>query len=112
METLYAKVDVSGNIENVIVADSSIISARPDANLYIQTFADASGDAAKRYNYAVIGGKFDSVNNAFIPPAPYPSWVLSTSFKWQAPTPYPTDGKQYAWDEDTLSWVELVAPSV
>lgn len=25
----------------------------------------------------------------------------------EAPVPYPQDGKQYTWDEDTQSWVEV-----
>jgi len=26
---------------------------------------------------------------------------------WSAPTPMPTDGKRYFWDEPTLAWVEV-----
>lgn len=41
--------------------------------------------------------------------APYPSWTQSLDTgKWSAPVSYPTDGLQYTWDEDTLSWVEKV----
>lgn len=35
-----------------------------------------------------------------------PSWVYSdTEGYFVAPTPYPEDGKNYKWDEATLSWV-------
>jgi len=61
-----------------------------------------------RKNYACIGGNYDPVLDAFIPPKPYPSWLLNTSTcQWQAPVPYPNDGNTYEWDEATLSWVEV-----
>lgn len=68
-----------------------------------------SADQSKAYrkNYAGIGFKLDRVRDAFIPPKDYPSWVLNEfSCLWEAPTPMPTDGKLYFWDEPSLSWVE------
>lgn len=59
-----------------------------------------------RKNYAGIGYTYDGNLDAFVAPQPFPSWVLDADAKWQAPVPYPTDGKMYAWDENTLSWVE------
>lgn len=41
------------------------------------------------------------------PQSPFPSWVLNDSYDWEAPVPYPTDGKDYYWDEPTLTWVEI-----
>lgn len=68
---------------------------------------------ALRKNYAGIGYKYDRDRDAFIPPKTWLSWVLNPdSCLWEAPVPYPIDGKPYRWDEPTLSWVELVAPSV
>jgi len=26
---------------------------------------------------------------------------------WDAPVPYPDDGKGYSWDEPTTSWIEM-----
>jgi hypothetical protein len=61
-----------------------------------------------RKNFAGIGYTYDAVLDAFIAPKPYPSWLLNTTTcQWQAPTPYPTDGKMYTWDEETQSWVEV-----
>ena len=41
---------------------------------------------------------------------PYASWVGHIeTMTWEAPIPYPTDGKFYRWDEPTISWVEVVA---
>lgn len=60
-----------------------------------------------RKNYAGIGYTYDAGLDAFIPQKPYPSWSLNqTTCIWEPPAPYPTDGKQYMWDEPTLSWVQ------
>jgi hypothetical protein len=59
-----------------------------------------------RKNFAGVGYKYDAARDAFIPPQPFPSWVLNESTcLWDAPTPYPTDGQRYQWDEPTTSWV-------
>ena len=64
-----------------------------------------------RKNYAGFGFTYDSVLDAFIPPKPYPSWLLNTTTcKWNAPVPKPQDGQIYYWDEATLSWIEVPAP--
>ncbi len=61
-----------------------------------------------RKNYAAIGYTYDAAIDAFVPPKPYPSWLLNTNTaQWEAPVPYPTDGKNYRWDEPTLSWIEV-----
>jgi len=74
------------------------------------------GGIPLRANYAGIGYTYDSsvtidgVVGVFYAPQPYPSWILNTStYYWEAPVPYPTDGKAYYWDEATLSWV-LIEP--
>ena len=65
-----------------------------------------------RKNYAVVGGVYDETRNAFIPPQPYPSWVLDEdTCLWDAPVPYPDDGLYYDWDGDTVSWVQIDAGS-
>ena len=61
-----------------------------------------------RKNLAGIGYIYDAVLDAFIAPKPYPSWLLNTeTCRWQPPTPYPSDGNMYSWDEATQSWVEV-----
>ena len=62
-----------------------------------------------RKNYAGIGFTFDETRDAFIAPQPFASWVLNeTTCQWEAPVAYPTDGKGYIWDEDTVNWKEVV----
>ena len=60
-----------------------------------------------RKQYAGIGFTYDSVNDVFISPQPYPSWTLDENFDWQAPTPKPEGDGIYAWNESTLSWDEV-----
>jgi len=65
----------------------------------------SGGGAPFRTNYAGIGYSYDPTRDAFIPPKPYPSWVLNEdSCLWGPPVPMPDDGKVYDWDEDTTSW--------
>jgi len=67
-----------------------------------------TGGTPFRKNYAGIGYSYDPTRDAFIPPKPFNSWVLNeNTCVWDPPTPMPSDGKLYRWDEDTLAWVEL-----
>jgi len=67
-----------------------------------------SYNAKIRKNYAGIGFTYDQTRDAFIPPQPFPSWTLNEdTCLWGSPTPYPTDGQIYRWDEATTSWVAV-----
>lgn len=47
--------------------------------------------------------------DGFRPPQPFPSWVWSKKNEaWEAPTPMPTDGGQYEWNETTQTWDEIL----
>jgi hypothetical protein len=62
-----------------------------------------------RKNYAGQGYTYDPIRDAFIGPKPYPSWILNeTTCQWQPPTPAPTDGLMYNWNESTLAWEAMV----
>jgi hypothetical protein len=40
---------------------------------------------------------------------PFPSWIGNEeTMTWEAPTPYPDDGKRYVWDEPTTSWIGVI----
>jgi hypothetical protein len=61
-----------------------------------------------RKNFAGLGYKYDSTRDAFIPPKPFPSWLLNEqTCLWDAPVQMPTDGQRYQWDEPTTSWVAV-----
>lgn len=60
-----------------------------------------------RKNYAGIGHVYDTIRDAFIPPRPFPSWVLNTdTCRWEAPVPMP-DGlfSEWEWSEEKKEWV-------
>ena len=58
------------------------------------------GGTAFRGNYAGIGMIYDSSNDVFYEPEPYPSWTLDNSdWLWKAPLDYPHDGQFYVWNE-------------
>lgn len=104
--------------ENNIVTE--VIVGKDETDLshdWEQYYGQVRGQVCKRTsyhgnyrkNYAGIGYTFDASRDAFIAPKPYLSWVLSeNTCRWEAPTPIPLDGKQYDWDEGTLTWVEAV----
>ena len=110
----YAKVE-SGVVTQVIVADSKEWCEANLGGTWVQTSYNTHGGVNSRdggtalhKNYAGIGYTFDGTG--FAAPQPFASWSLdSETYLWQAPTPMPTDGKRYTWDEATTSWVEVEA---
>ena len=65
-----------------------------------------------RKNYAGIGFTYDEDRDAFIPKKDYNSWILNEdTCLWEAPSAKPDDGKDYRWNEETTSWVEVVPQS-
>ena len=61
-------------------------------------------------NYAGIGYSWDGTG--FAAPQPFASWTLDKeTYLWTAPTPMPTDGKAYSWNEDSKSWDEVALAS-
>ena len=74
------------------------------------TYGNAHSDSGTpfRGNYAGIGYTYDETNDVFIPPKPFDSWVLNEStWLWDSPVTYPSDGKMYIWNEETTSWDEV-----
>lgn len=60
-----------------------------------------------RKQYAGPGYRYDAAADVFIAPQPFGSWTLDTDHDWQPPTPMPTEGGPWLWDEVSLSWVEV-----
>lgn len=62
-----------------------------------------------RKNYAGMGYIYDEQRDAFIPPKPFPSWILDEmTCRWVPPLDYPSDGKDYFWNETELNWEVLI----
>jgi len=109
----YAYIDENDKVVMVIVGkdETELIDGLDTETYYAQgtpyTVKRTSYNHNIRKQFAAVGYSYDAVNDIFIAPQPYPSWLLDKNFDWQAPTPMP-DGK-YTWDENTLSWIELEA---
>lgn len=116
-------VDGKGIVEQVIRIDQETLNtgAWGNPNDWVQTSYNSfggvhygddgkpDGGEALRANYAGIGDIYDSVNDVFYVPQPYPSWLISApTWQWQAPISMPQDGKRYYWDEAALNWAESI----
>lgn len=66
----------------------------------------SGGGTPLRKNYAGIGYSYSDYLDAFIPPKPFPSWVLNEdTCLWEAPIPYPGEGTDiYTWNEENQTW--------
>ena len=122
----FAKIE-NGIVTNVIVIDEETLQLGHwgDPSSFKQTSYNSrggvhynpetnepSGKPHLRFNYAGLGYSYDAQRDAFIPPKPFDSWVLNESTcLWDAPTPMPTNGHLYTWDESTVSWKEVTPPS-
>ena len=105
----FAEINNDNTVIRVLVVDNSIEHRGADflandlglGGTWVQT----SYNNNIRKQYAGIGFTYDAINDVFITPQPYPSWLLDENFDWQAPTPKPNVGDWY-WDEATLTWIE------
>lgn len=110
----FAKV-TDGIVTQVIVAEPEFFESFVDASPgeWVQTSYNTrggvhiNGGTPLRKNYAGIGFAYDKERDAFIPPKPFPSWVLDeNTCLWNSPVPHPNDGKIYNWNESQGNWVE------
>jgi hypothetical protein len=109
----FAKV-VDGTVTQVIVAEPEFFNTFVDSSpgQWIQTSYNTYGNkhtlggTPLRGNYAGIGYTYDAEKDVFIAPTPFPSWILSSDYLWEAPVARPATGS-YSWDEATLSWVSI-----
>lgn len=100
----WAKLNQNRIVIDVIVADDEFINSGKAGNPFNLIETSKTGEFRK--NFAGIGFTYDFFRNAFIPPKPFNSWILDEdTCRWNAPIPYPTNGKEYYWDETILSWV-------
>ena len=106
----FAKIE-NGIVTQVIVAEQDVIDSGIFGNGWVQTSYNTKGGQHPegkplRKNYAGVGYTYDSQRDAFIPPQPFPSWVMSEeTCLWSSPVLYPLDDKNYSWDETSGSWV-------
>lgn len=112
----YAFLDENNIVTQVIVGreETEIFDGIDDwevyyGNLHGQKCVRTSYNGNIRKNYASIGFTYDEARDAFIPPQPYPSWILNEeTCQWEAPIVYPEDGIMYEWDEESGDWSPVV----
>jgi hypothetical protein len=116
----FAKVE-NNIVTEVLVAEQDFIDTLTNKDAWVQTSYNTRGGIhyapnsntpdngiALRANYAGVGYIYDSVNDVFYAPQPYPSWAISSpDWIWKAPVPYPADNELYDWDETTTNWVKV-----
>jgi hypothetical protein len=98
--------------QQALVKDNLVIAVLtfPEHNdqLMTETFAkfeyDLVVDLCTVQKSAYIGSSWDGTdfNVNYLA-----SWVFGDDLKWHAPVEAPEDGKDYIWDEITISWIEL-----
>lgn len=60
-----------------------------------------------RNKFASIDDVYLTDKDIFVAPQPYSSWVLGEDGNWNPPFTAPQDDKNYKWDEETQSWVDI-----
>jgi len=107
----FAKV-LNTKVVSVIVAEQEFIDNYIDSTpgQWIQCSYNTrggvhtDGGTPLRKNFPAIDWNYDATADAFYPPKPFESWVLNeTTYLWEAPIAYPSDGT-YQWNEETTSW--------
>lgn len=118
----FAEIDAHGTVLQVIsisnndAPDPAPSNSEPLGQAFIRdvlglsgTYVQTSWSGRMRKQYAGIGFRYDADADVFISPQPYPSWTLDADHDWQPPTPRPSEGGPWFWDEASLSWVEVTA---
>ena len=108
----WAEIDGENKVIRVVVGDNNDPNGDEGYQWLVDnlggTWIKTSYNGNIRKNYAGIGYTYDEQRDAFIAPKTFNSWILNEeTCCWEAPTPMPTDGKIYNWDEATTSWVEV-----
>lgn len=114
----FAEINADGFVQRVVVVanaellDANGVESEQKGVAFLQslygssTWVQTSYNGNRRKNYAGVGFSYDAARDAFVPPQPFPSWLLEeATCRWMAPVPMPTDGNQYTWDETQQAWV-------
>lgn len=116
----FAELDALDRVIRVIVVDNND-NLDPDGNeneVYGAKFCrelfgggqwvQCSYNGNIRIRFPGIGYTFDKTRDAFIPPKPYPSWILNEgTLVWNPPSNPPADhsiDNLYTWNERFQRW--------
>lgn len=105
----FAKIE-NGVVTQIVVVDNSEESRGEE---YLNSIGLEGRWVQTSYNanfgkkFAAIGDTYVESTGNFKPPQIYASWKWNANdWVWKAPKDYPTDGKDYVWNEELLDWVE------
>jgi hypothetical protein len=115
----FAEIDENNIVKQVIVVhDNELLEEGIESeskgiafcqSLYDGNWVQTSYNATFRKNFAGIGFFYDISRDAFIPTKRFPSWIIDEeSCIWKPPIPYPQDGFDYDWVEETVSWSKVL----
>jgi hypothetical protein len=106
----WAEIDSNNNVLRVLVGDNNDPAGDEGYQWLLDnlggTWIKTSYNGNIRYNFAGVGYTYDPIDDAFISPKPFGSWVLDKNKKWEAPVPRPDDNKIYGWNEELMEWYE------
>lgn len=105
----WAEVDENNIVLRVLVGDNNDPAGDEGYSWLLENlggvWVKTSYNGNIRKNFAAIGYTYDSQRDAFITKKPFDSWLLDEqTCTWVAPSPYPTDGLTYFWNEADLTW--------
>jgi hypothetical protein len=115
----FAQLDENNNVINILVVSTEdILDENGDESEakgieFLKNIVDSNAiwkqtsyTGEFRKKYAAIGGSYDPVNDCFINPKPYPSWIFNDLTQtWIPPVEVPNaDDSMYVWDESNRNW--------
>tara|TARA_R110002126_G_scaffold73912_1_gene184462 strand:+ start:525 stop:893 length:369 start_codon:yes stop_codon:yes gene_type:complete len=120
---IFAKIE-NEKVVDIIVADQSFIDTQPETFIETKDLVfggfvvdenfQQTSEVGLRKNTAHRGMRYDSSLDAFYwgeENKKHKTFVFDTaSCTWVPPIPKPNDGKEYWWNEDITSWVEVEVP--
>ena len=105
----YAKITGDNLVEQVLVIDFA--NEEKELTWLEENFSGQwlktyrAGEKPVRGKSAAPGMLYSPELDAFHFPQPFSSWSFDeTKLEWEAPVAKPNDGKEYDWNEETLSW--------
>lgn len=118
----FAQIDEDGTVVQVIsvsntdAPDPAPAHSEPLGQAFISDVLGLPGEWRQtsyngnfRKQYCGPAYRYLADADVFVTPQPYPSWSLDANHDWQPPTPMPSEGGPWMWDEGTLAWVEVTA---
>ena len=96
---VYQLVDIPDNLEDPLAYIATELQL---SGTWLPAFAGSDGSP----RYCGIGYLYVEQIGGFVPPKPFPSWILDERHIWVPPVPHPGDGL-YTWNEAETCWLRI-----